>query len=73
MDLKILDLPLRVLRLPGLHPEQTSWISKLTSFTSIVTAVIVLVTSVMEMCRREWTIVSIVPEVETFMAAMEVV
>lgn len=72
MDLTVLDIPLRILRLPGLHPDQVSWTSKITSFITLLTAIISLITSVMEICRTELTIVSVVPVIETIMVTMEV-
>lgn len=73
MDLQVLDLPLRVLKIPGLDPRDNSPQAKLRCFISLVILLVFLVTAVLEMRQGGSSITSIVPEIEAVMATMEVV
>lgn len=73
MDVNVLELPLKLLKVPGVDPRDNSWFSVLGSFVCLATGILVCVNSVMEIYYREWTITEIVPVIETFMATMEVV
>lgn len=68
----MLDLPLRTLKIIGLHPANSSWIAQIKAAISIVVIVTVVITSIMEMCDVKWDIVSVTPEVEALMAALQV-
>lgn len=59
------DLSLNVLKLSGLDPRVKSNIAKVMSAISVLTGITELISSFIEMYICEWTIVSIVPEVET--------
>lgn len=72
MDLQVFDLPLRILRIPGIDPSDNSLLAKMKRFISCSTFFVVLTTAVMEMQRREWSVTSIVGEVESIVMTMEV-
>lgn len=72
MDLKVLNLPLTILKVTGLDPRDNTMLSKVKCFILFVTIFILLVTSMMEIQGQKRSIISIVSEIEAFMAAMEV-
>lgn len=69
----MLDLPLTVLRILGLHPtDSSSLFAQIEAVIAIIASVVVAVTSLKEMCVVEWDIASVAPEVETLMASCQV-
>lgn len=72
MDMEIFELPLKALKISGLDPRVNSVLDKVKRFISVVTMVVLFVTTVMEIQRREWSITTIIPTVETFMMGMQV-
>lgn len=69
----MLELPLKVLKITGLHPTDNSWFAHMKAAIAVTAGVAVFVTSIMEMCMVEWNIVSVVPEVEALTATLQVV
>lgn len=72
MDFKLLELPLKVLKVPGEDPFDNSLFAKICSALTLLFGILVCISSVMELNYGEWTIIAIVPVVETFMASLEV-
>lgn len=72
MYLKILNLPIKMLKVIGLHPKQNSWKNKATSIVMFISTIIVLITVIIEIYCIELTIVNFAPLVEAFGAAIEV-
>lgn len=68
----MLNLPLRALKIIGLHPTDNSWIAQIKAAIAIIASVTVFITSIMEICVVEWDIVSVAPEVEALMASGQV-
>lgn len=73
MELKVLDLPLQILKISGLDPTDTSYTGNIKCVLSFLVSVALLITSIIEICWRKWRIISIVPVIETFMAVLEVI
>lgn len=73
MDLKVLELPLKVLKISGLDPRvNNSWFAKIMCMLSFVISIIIFIATLMEMYQGEWNIVSVILEVETIVAVIEV-
>lgn len=72
MDLEVLELPLRILKVTGLDPRDTSLIAKVKCFMAFISLFVMVVTIVMEMQRKELSITTIVPLIEALMVGMEV-
>lgn len=72
MNIKILSFPLKALDIAGLNPTKTSWFAKTKSLMAIVAAVVLIVTSLIEMAYAKWNVDTIVPVMEAFIAALQV-
>lgn len=72
MYLKVLELPLNVMKLSGVNPSQNTWIAKILSALALISGATTFVTAIIEMCYVERTIVTFAPAAETFFASLEV-
>lgn len=72
MYLKVLELPLNVMKLSGVNPSQNTWIAKILSTLAVISGAVTFVTAVVEMCYVERTIITFAPPTETFFASLEV-
>lgn len=68
----MLELPLKVLKIIGLHPTDNSWFAHTKAASIVISGVTVLVACIMEICMVEWNIISVVPEVEALSATLQV-
>lgn len=73
MYLKVLELPLNVMKLVGVNPSHNTWSGKIISALALICSVTTLITAIIEMFYVEWTIRSFAPVAESFFASMEVI
>lgn len=72
MHLKVLELPLSIMKLSGVNPSHNTIIAKTLSALALISGVTMLITAMIEMCYVEWTIITFAPAAETFFASLEV-
>lgn len=65
-------LSLKVLHFAGLDPWDNSWLARIKSFVTFITAFTVCVTATIEMVVTEWHVDTIVAAMEAFVGATQV-